>query len=132
VLFGLNASRRFDDLEATLEYFFEHLSPEATGEARDFAAGLCRGVAAHLEALDQLINGASNNWKLDRMNRVDLAVLRLATYELCFDQEAPVRVVLNEAVDLAKELGSEESGAFVNGVLNRIAQDHARTLAPPQ
>ncbi len=125
LLFDLDVSRRFGDLEASLAYFFEHLAPEVTGEARSFAAALCRGVVSHLESLDQRINDAAKHWRLERMAKVDLAVLRLAAYELCFADEVPSRVVLNEAVELAKELGSGESGSFVNGVLNRIAQDHA-------
>jgi len=76
------------------------------------------------------ITAASRNWRLERMNRVDRNVLRLATLELWRHPEVPPAVVLDEAVDLAKRYGTEDSGAFVNGVLARIASDLGVTVEP--
>lgn len=78
-------------------------------------------IQKQLPAIDRLLNETSRGWKTARMNRVDLAVLRLAVYELCFDEEVPTGVAINEAVLIAKKFGGEESGAFVNGILGKIA-----------
>jgi N utilization substance protein B len=86
-----------------------------------------RGIAHDLEATDALIRGASKNWRLERMTRVDRNVLRLGTWELKHRVDVPRAVVLDEAIELAKRYGSEESGAFVNGVLNQVAENLGRT-----
>jgi N utilization substance protein B len=95
-------------------------------EGRAYADGAVRGVAAELEAIDEAIRKASTNWRLERMARVDRNVLRLGAWELMRSEEVPRAVILDEAVELAKRYGSEESGAFVNGVLDRIATDVGR------
>ena len=77
-------------------------------------------------SIDTLISQSSLRWKLGRMGNVDRAVLRLGTYELCFHENLPARALLNEAVELGKRYGSAESGRFINGVLDRVAQDLAR------
>jgi N utilization substance protein B len=99
-------------------------------EGRPFADALAAEVAAHRDALDVRITAASRNWRLERMNRVDRNVLRLATLELWRHPEVPPAVVLDEAVDLAKRYGTEDSGAFVNGVLARVAADLGVTVEP--
>jgi N utilization substance protein B len=85
-----------------------------------------RGVQLEKAVIDGLIQRTSTNWKLERMARVDRNILRLAVYELLRRPEVPVKVTLNEAVELGKKYGSEESSAFVNGILDRIA--HASDL----
>jgi N utilization substance protein B len=90
--------------------------------AEDFAQTLVHGVVERREELDETIRSCSHNWRLERMAKVDLAVLRLAAYELRHCPEVPHRVVLNEAIELAKTFGSEDSGAFVNGLLDEIAR----------
>ncbi len=81
---------------------------------------------AALGELDHRIAGASANWRVDRMTRVDRNVLRLGVYELSYRLDIPRAVALDEAVELAKRFGSEDSGAFVNGVLDQIADDCGR------
>jgi N utilization substance protein B len=81
---------------------------------------LVEGVAAHLEELDTLIVRYSEHWRLERMAAVDRNLLRLASYELLYQPQIPPKVVINEAVELAKLYGSEDSGGFVNGILDRI------------
>lgn len=81
---------------------------------------LVEGVAAHLEELDALIAQSSEHWRLERMAAVDRNLLRLAAYELLYEPQVPPKVVINEAVELAKQYGTEDSGAFVNGILDRI------------
>jgi N utilization substance protein B len=89
-------------------------------EVPAYLQDLILGVAAHQEELDALISRHSEHWRLERMVAVDRNLLRLATYELIYQPETPVKVVINEAVELAKRYGTDESGAFVNGLLDRI------------
>jgi N utilization substance protein B len=86
------------------------------------AESLVRGVAEHRRVIDEEIERVSSNWRLDRMAKVDRNVLRLATYEL-LKTDVPVKVAINEAIELGKKYGSESTGAFVNGVLDKIASE---------
>ena len=76
-------------------------------------------ILEHLDEIDQILNEYSRGWKTTRMNRVDLTALRLAVYEMKMDEEVPVGVAINEAVELAKLFGGEDSGSFVNGILGK-------------
>ena len=90
-------------------------------EAQLFARELVAATTERSKQLDQLITASSKNWRLDRMSRVDRNILRLGTCELLAFRDVPTKVVINEAVELAKRFGTAESSAFVNGVLDRIA-----------
>ncbi|MDO4477783.1 MAG: transcription antitermination factor NusB [Lachnospiraceae bacterium] len=79
------------------------------------------GLKSHLTEIDEMLNKASKGWKTTRMGKVDLAILRLGTYELCFDEAIPQGVAISEAVELAKRFGGTDSSAFINGVLGHIA-----------
>ena len=91
-----------------------------------FVDRLVHGATEHSVSLDDLIARCSLNWKVNRMGIVDRNILRLAAYELAFESDVPSRVTLNEAIELAKRYGTEDSGAFVNGILDRIAQELGR------
>ncbi|NTV53951.1 MAG: transcription antitermination factor NusB [Syntrophaceae bacterium] len=125
VLYQLDVLR-IEPREA-LELFWLHFS--AAAEAREFASELVEGTWAHRDAIDQLISTCSENWTLERMARVDRNILRLAVYELLYGQGIPPKVALNEAIDLGKEFGSENSGSFINGILDalysKLRKDHA-------
>jgi transcription antitermination protein NusB len=108
------------DLDEALARFWRNFEP-VEKEVREVAEDLVRGVAAHRLEIDELIEGASAHWRLDRMAKVDRNVLRLAVHELLHRPDVPVKVVINEAIELGKKYGSESSGAFVNGVLDGIA-----------
>ncbi len=108
-----------------IAFYFEFLSE--SDEVIEFAGELVRGWAANRDAIDAKIREVSRHWRLERMARVDRNVLRLATFELLFLPDVPRRVTLNEAVELAKRFGDEDSSAFVNGVLDRIASDTAKS-----
>ena len=95
-------------------------------EGRDFADSIVRGVADDLAALDELISSASKHWRLERMARVDRNVLRLGAHELGHHKDVPRAVIIDEAVELAKRYGAQGSSVFVNGVLDRIAEDLGR------
>lgn len=96
-------------------------------EAREFARGLVVAAAQRRVAIDELISTSSKNWRLERMSRVDRNILRLGTCELMAFPSVPVRVAINEAVELAKRFGTTDSPAFVNGILDRIAVASGRS-----
>lgn len=91
--------------------------PELSPKARRLVAG----VLAHREEIDSVLEGVSEHWKVDRMPNVDRAILRVGLYELRYEPDTPVAVVIAEAVTHAKELSTEKSGRFVNGVLGALA-----------
>jgi N utilization substance protein B len=94
----------------------------AAPEVQTFAEALVRGVVAHGDDIDAVISRHAKNWTMARMATVDRNVLRVAAYELLYEPEIPVRVVLNEAIEIAKKYGSVDSGAFVNGILDDIVK----------
>jgi N utilization substance protein B len=100
---------------------------EPAAEVVAFAEALVRGTVENLAEIDGIIQRASRNWRLERMARVDRNVLRLATYELAHAPEVPAKVVINEAIEVAKRYGAAESAAFVNGLLDRISQELKRS-----
>jgi N utilization substance protein B len=96
---------------------------QANKEAALFAEALAVGAFTQQALLDEMIRKFAKNWKLERLLSVDRAVLRLAAYELVSTPETPLEVVLDEAIETAKHFGSDESAAFVNGVLDQIAAE---------
>jgi N utilization substance protein B len=117
MLFGIEATQA--DPESAILLYWREFGGDV--ETRAYADESVRGVAAERAALDETIGGASEHWRIERMTRVDRNVLRLGTWELRHRTDVPTEVILDEAVELAKRYGSEESGAFVNGVLAQIA-----------
>ena len=97
-------------------YAFRGLSPAA----RRFCQGLVVGLLEKIESIDVTIEKYLQNYKLERLSAVDRNVLRLALYEILYCLDVPPVVVMNEAIDIAKKYGTEESGRFVNGVLDQI------------
>lgn len=80
-------------------------------------------ITEHLEELDSILNEKSAGWKTKRMSKVDLNILRLAVYEMKYDEDVPVKVAINEAIEISKSFGGEDSASFVNGVLGKIARE---------
>ena len=97
-------------------------SRPAESQEIEFSQDICAGVEARSAEVDQLIEGASANWRLPRMPVVDRNILRLATWEILASPEVPVSVSINEAVELAKRYGESDSSKFVNGILDKIAK----------
>src|SRR5580692_5820624 len=114
-----------------IDLFWRSFDAEADPDGRLYADEVVRGVAAAREDLDRQIVQASANWRIERMARVDRNVLRLGVWELLHRRDVPRAVILDEAVELAKAYGTEESGAFVNGVLNRVAENLGRKDEAP-
>lgn len=122
MLFALETSG--DPIERVVSAYWRETPGDPEG--RDYADAVARGVANELAQVDEAVRKASTNWRLERMARVDRNVLRLGAWELIHSHAVPRAVILDEAVELAKRFGSEESSAFVNGVLDRIAGNLGR------
>jgi N utilization substance protein B len=101
------------------------------GEPSEYCLSLAAGAAARLDAIDREIEVTSEHWSLMRMPFVDRNILRLAVYEIMFEHDVPHSVAINEAVEMAKVYGGDDSSKFVNGVLGRIAELHPDETAPP-
>ncbi len=93
-------------------------------EAFQYAQALVRGTLEHRDEIDGLIRGQADNWRLERMPAVDRNILRLAVYEMLYETDTPKLVVVDEAIELAKKFGSEQSGRFVNGLLDGLLKQH--------
>jgi N utilization substance protein B len=101
-----------------LDLYWENFQPSP--KAREFCQKLVEGVRRSQDQIDPLIEENSENWSLKRMAAVDRNILRLATFELLYCPEIPFKATLNEAIELAKKFGSDDSGAFINGILDKI------------
>ena len=106
------------DVREAVDRFWANF--DAPEEARKFSSLLIDGTWNNREKIDSLISGSSENWTMARMSRVDKSILRMAVYELLFCHDIPPKVTLNEAIDLGKVYGSENSGAFINGILDAL------------
>lgn len=110
-----------EEQEQMTDLFFAEQDEVVTEEDKAYTMAAVEGTRANLEAIDAVIDSFAKGWNTQRMNRVDLAILRLAVYELKYSKDALVGVVINEAVELAKKYSSDEAPAFINGVLGKIA-----------
>ena len=129
------------ELSEQFDMYFANLKVPAEGlnyvEENDDADKVCKkvpnqkeieylktrvdNIVEHVDEIDGIIEEVAAGWKLSRMGKIDLTILRLATYEICFDDDIPTGVAINEAVELAKKFGEEHSASFINGVLAKIA-----------
>lgn len=108
------------ELPEQLILFEDELEPISEDE-KIYMTNKYKDIYAHIEELDAAINEVSKAWKTIRMGKVDLTLIRLAVYEIRFEEEIPVKVSINEAVELAKKYGTDDSPAFVNGILAKFA-----------
>ncbi|MCE5342786.1 MAG: transcription antitermination factor NusB [Eubacteriales bacterium] len=126
LLYGRLSDGATDD--ETLALIYEQLSTDGkatqpTTDDRAYIDDVLAGVNAHLAQLDQLINEhSSGDWSLDRVPRVDLSILRLSAYELCYRTDVPVNVSISEAMELANRYSEPKSGRYINGVLGAIGR----------
>ena len=107
-----------NDSNESLERFCMHFS--TSKKARPFFLKLVKGVIQAKTEIDAIIENFSDNWKISRMSCVDRNIMRIAVYELLYCQDIPSKVSINEAIDVGKKFGTEESGAFINGILDSI------------
>lgn len=111
-----------DASAGAVDFFLRHF--EGTSATKEFARRLVSGVVSQQAAIDRLIDKHTENWKFDRLAKVDLIILRMATYEITFCPDIPPPVSLDEAIEIGKRFGSTDSAAFINGVLDQIARAH--------
>ena len=113
-----------EEMTEQLAMYFDSLE-ELEEKDQTYLEEKYKNVLEKLNDIDEILNEYSKGWKTSRMNRVDLTALRLAVYEMKYDEQVPVGVAINEAVELAKNFGGDTSGSFVNGVLGKIANQGA-------
>jgi len=109
------------DPDEIYDLVYENFRPSRS--IRVFSKKLVCGVRENIKYLDSIIRRSSKNWRLERMSVVDRSILRLASYEILFMEDIPHKVSIDEAVELGKKFGAEESGAFINGVLDNILKN---------
>jgi transcription antitermination protein NusB len=110
---------QLDNTELSVDEAINYIVEEP---ANRFYEQLVRGTVQNKEAIDEVLTGKLEHWSLDRLPKIERTVLRIAVYELLFNEEVPHRVVLNEAIELCKIFGDEKSGRFVNGVLSKFEE----------
>ena len=93
-------------------------------EALEFASMLVKGTFENKDRIDNLLKQKAEHWTLERMNAIDRNILRFAVFELIFCEDIPYNVSINEAIEIAKKYGTDESGKFVNGILDKIKKEH--------
>jgi N utilization substance protein B len=121
------ADQRKRDAAETLTEWVTRADPPVPS----YAETLVTGVHDHAARIDEVLSGYAGDWPLERMPSVDRTILRLATYELLWCDEVPAPVAIDEAVELAKSLSTDESPTFVNGVLAKVLADRDRLLSQP-
>lgn len=119
MIFGLEFTEE-EQIEKQLELYLDQLD-EVSEKDRSYMLAKTKAIAEKVCEIDAMINENATGWKTTRMNKVDLSILRLAVYEMKFDDDVPVKVAINEAVELAKRFSGDEGPAFINGVLGKLA-----------
>ena len=112
-----------DEMKEQEKLYFELLDM-ATEAEEDYVIDKYKAILERKEEVDTLLNEYADKWKTTRMNKVDLSILRLAAYEILWDEDVPTAVAINEAVELAKKYSSDEGPAFINGILARVVEKY--------
>ena len=111
-----------DDMPEQIQLFFQQNDEQVSEKKQEEITQKYEKIVERLEEIDEIIEQTANGWTIGRMGKVDLAILRLAVYEMKKDEDIPVSVAINEAVELAKKFGQDESPSFINGVLAKLAK----------
>ncbi|MBO5055158.1 MAG: transcription antitermination factor NusB [Lachnospiraceae bacterium] len=120
LLFRIEFNSR-EEMDKQTEFFFEEEENQADAADTAYITDKFSRIVERLETIDSTLNEKVKGWDTGRMGKVDLTILRLAVYEILFDEEIPTGVAINEAVELAKKYGQDSSPSFVNGVLAKFA-----------
>ncbi len=123
LLFQMDFNRQ-EEFEQVKEIFFAEQEEPVGEEDKSFILEEVEGTKSHLTEIDEIIGNCAKGWDTNRMSKVDLAILRLAIYELNYSGTTPVSVSINEAVELAKKFSSDEAPAFINGILGKVATNN--------
>lgn len=110
-----------DDMKEQMDLFFEDLA-EAKPSDADYIRNKYMAIREKMDRIDIMIDEKSTGWKTNRMGKVELTILRLAVYEMFFDEDVPATVAINEAVELSKKFGGDDTPAFINGVLAKLVK----------
>lgn len=116
----------FNSLEEMPEQtalYFENMEQPASEADEEYIQKKFRNILEKLSEIDKAVNEKAEKWNTSRMGKVELTLIRLAVYEMRYDETVPVRVAINEAVELAKKYGQDESGSFVNGILAKMIEE---------
>ena len=118
----MNGFYEDDQLDGQLNLYFDadHEGEYSEEDEQYIREKLCN-IISKTEEIDGFIGESAKGWKISRLNKVDLCILRLAVYEMLYDSDVPYKVAINEAVDIAKQYGGEDSPSFINGILGKIA-----------
>lgn len=121
VLFGVEFNG-IEEMPLQIKLFFEQEENLADEQDTDYITEKTKAILDKMSEIDAMINETADGWSTGRMGKVDLTLLRIAVYEIKFDEDIPTSVAINEAVELAKKFGQDESAGFVNGVLAKFAK----------
>ena len=121
LLFRVEFNKK-EEMPEQLQLFFEEAEKPVSEEDRLYISDKYEKIMDKLSQIDELLNEKAQKWSTDRMGKVELTIMRLAVYEIRYDEDIPTSVAINEAVELAKKFGQKESGSFVNGILARFAE----------
>lgn len=111
-----------EEMEEQCRLFLEHEDVEMADKDADYIVEKYTAIQERIEEIDEMINEKAKGWSTDRMGKVDLTIIRLAVYEMKFDENIPEGVAINEAVELGKKFGQDESAGFINGVLAKFVE----------
>lgn len=110
-----------EEISGQVESYFDDMDSAVVTEAdQAYMVTKFNHIKDHIAEIDEKINSVAKGWKTGRMGKTELAILRVAVYEMIFDEEIPVKVAINEAVELAKKFGGDDSPAFINGILAKL------------
>lgn len=118
-----SAFHDYEEMPEQVRLYLENLEEPAGDDDAQYILDKSSAVFAHLSELDKKIEEKAENWTIDRMGKVELSAIRLALYEILFDDDVPTGVAIDEAVEIAKSYGQDNSGAFVNGVLAKLVKE---------
>lgn len=118
ILYGMEISK--DTPEEAIESFYENYEGDIAEISKEYLEKVVKGVFENKGELDQLIEGKLQNWKLERVSKVNLTILRIAIYEMKYVEDVPSKVALNEAIELCKKYSDDKNKSFINGVLDKI------------
>lgn len=123
IIFQLEFNEITDiDINEVLETYSEEYE-NTDGRDKAFIIRECSGIFENISKIDELINAVSKGWSVDRLSKVDLAILRIAVYEINFDDDIPNKVAANEAVELAKEFSTDKAPVFINGIIGKLISE---------
>lgn len=108
------------DIAKQIELYWADKDKMPDKQVVDFSNKINLGTYENLQSLDKIISNNSKNWKFSRISMIDRNILRIAVYELLFSKDVPAKVVINEAIEIAKKFGTEDSSSFINGILDKI------------